>query len=87
VTDSDENREVAAEPDGRLLRAARAERLLSIRELATLAEVAPSTIRLIETGRSTPRLAVVRRLAEALYVDPHTIVEFRRAIRSHGGRG
>jgi transcriptional regulator with XRE-family HTH domain len=60
--------------------------LLTIRELAELANVAPSTIYLIESRRSTPHLAVVRRLAEALDVDPHTVVEFRRAIRCHGGR-
>jgi transcriptional regulator with XRE-family HTH domain len=67
------------------LRDVRAERLLSIRELARLANVAPSTIYLIETGRSIPHPAVIRRLATALAVDPHTIAEFRRAIRHRGG--
>ena len=73
------------EPDGQPLRAVRAERLLTIRELADLASVAPSTIYLIESRRSTPHLAVVRRLAEALDVDPLTVAEFRHAIRIHGG--
>ena len=73
------------ESDGRPLRDVRAEQLLSMRELARLANVAPSTIYLIETGRSTPHLSVVRRLARALKVDPVTITEFRRAIRAHGG--
>jgi len=59
--------------------------LLSIRELAQLANVAPSTIYLIEAGRSIPQLGVIRRLATALEVDPHTVAEFRRAIRHHGG--
>jgi transcriptional regulator with XRE-family HTH domain len=59
--------------------------LLSIRELAQLANVAPSTIYLIEAGRSIPQLGVIRRLATALEVDPHTVAEFRRAIQHHGG--
>jgi DNA-binding XRE family transcriptional regulator len=73
------------EPPERSLRDVRAERLLSIRDLARLAGVAPSTIYMIEVGRSTPRLDVVRRLAEALSVDPLIVSEFRRAIRHHGG--
>ncbi|HZU07059.1 MAG TPA: helix-turn-helix transcriptional regulator [Chloroflexota bacterium] len=62
------------------LRQARVERLLSIRELAKQASVAPSTVYLIETGRSTPRLRVVRQLAAVLSRDPSEIDEFRRAI-------
>lgn len=76
---------VASEVDGYSLRAVRAERLLSIRELAQLASVAPSTIFLIEAGRTTPQLAVVRRIATALNVDPALVAEFRRAIGAHGG--
>ncbi len=64
------------------LRAARADRLLTIRELARLARVAPSTIYLIETGRATPRARVMRALASALAVSPHEIDEFRRAIEA-----
>jgi len=59
--------------------------MLSMRELAQVANVAPSTIYLIETGRSTPQLGVIRRLATALEVDPQTVAEFRRAIHHHGG--
>jgi transcriptional regulator with XRE-family HTH domain len=73
------------------LRTARAERLLSIRDLARAADVAPSTIYLIESGRSVPRPSVVRRIAAALEVQPAEIEEFRRAIRQikeppHRGR-
>jgi transcriptional regulator with XRE-family HTH domain len=64
------------------LRAARVERLLTIRELARLAQVAPSTIYLIETGRVTPRARVIRAVASALDVSPHEIDEFRRAIEA-----
>ena len=62
------------------LREVRAERMLSIRELAKLAEVAPSTIYLIEAGRSRPRLSVARRIAEVLGERPQDIQEFQRTI-------
>ncbi len=68
------------EVPGRPLREVRAERLLSIRELARLAGVAPSTIYLTEAGRTMPRASVMRRIAAVLDVDPNDIVEFRRAI-------
>jgi len=71
------------ESDGRPLRHFRAERLLSLRDLARLAEVAPSTVHLIEVGRSTPRRSVIRLLSAALDVDPMAVKEFRRALRAH----
>jgi transcriptional regulator with XRE-family HTH domain len=58
---------------------------MTIRELAALADVAPSTVYQIEGGRSVPRLSVVRRISDALNVDPLTVDEFRRAIRTAGG--
>jgi len=64
------------------LRDIRAAQLLSIRELARLAEVAPSTVFLIEAGRATPRPRVIRRLAEVLAVVPRAVDEFRRAIEA-----
>jgi transcriptional regulator with XRE-family HTH domain len=64
------------------LRAVRAERLLSIRALAQQAGVAPSTVYLIEAGRSVPRFSVMRRLADALGVEPAAIAEFRQAIEA-----
>ncbi len=76
-------------PDGastRPLRALRAERLLSIRGLARLADVAPSTIYLTEAGRTTPHASVMRRIAAALQVDAHAVAEFRRAIEVRAGR-
>lgn len=84
MTDSQQHNSESG-PATRSLRAVRAEQLLSIRELARLANVAPSTIYLIEFERTTPRLSVVRRISEALGVDPLTITEFRRSIRAHGG--
>jgi transcriptional regulator with XRE-family HTH domain len=61
------------------LREIRAERLLSIRELARLADVAPITVLRIEAGRATPRPGTARRLAAALDVAPGAVDEFRRA--------
>ena len=62
------------------LRELRAERVLSIRDLALQAGVAASTIYLTESGRTTPRPAVVRRLAAVLGVEPRAVKEFRRSI-------
>ena len=70
----------------RPLRDLRAEQLLSIRELARLADVASSTVYLTETGRTTPHASVIRRIAAALQVDAHVVAEFRRAIKAHAGR-
>lgn len=62
------------------LREARAARLLTVRGLAEKAGVAPSTVFLIESGRSTPRFTAIRNLSAALDVDPSEIDEFRAAI-------
>ncbi len=70
----------------RALRELRAERLLSIRELAEQADVAPSTIYLIEVGRTVPSLRVVRQLVAALRVEPETVEEFQRSIEQAKGR-
>jgi len=62
------------------LRDLRAERLLSVRELARQASVAPSTIFLIEAGRTIPRQRVARQIAQALHVEPMEVDELRRRI-------
>jgi transcriptional regulator with XRE-family HTH domain len=62
------------------LRALRAARLLSIRGLAQRAQVAPSTIYLIEAGRVTPGPLSIRLLASALNVAPVAVDEFRQAL-------
>ncbi len=62
------------------LREVRTTRLFSIRDLAQQARVAPSTIYLIEAGRSTASMSVIRRLATALDVDPAAVDEFRQAM-------
>jgi len=57
-------------------------RLLSIRELAQRAGVAPSTIYLVENGRTTPQPGVIRRLAVALDLPANAIEEFSQAIEA-----
>ena len=54
----------------------------SIDDIIQQAGVAPSTVYLIEAGRTVPRLSVVRRLATALGVPPATVAEFRHAIEA-----
>ena len=84
VTDGDRGFDDAAESGVRSLREVRAARLVSQRELAGLADVSLSAIYLIEAGRTTPRLAIIRRLCAALAVEPWEVAEFRRALRARG---
>src|SRR5438105_772406 len=64
------------------LREIRADQVLTIRELAQRAGVAPSSIFSIEARRTTPRMATMRRLATALGVAPEAVDEFRQAIEA-----
>ena len=72
----------AAPPEPTPLRELRAERLLSIRDLARLAGVAPSTVYLIEAGRAAPHPSTIRAIAAALGIDPLQVAEFRRAVEA-----
>ena len=56
------------------LREWRERRLLTQRELAELVGVTQGTINRIERGVHRPRLGTVRKLAEALGVDPDELV-------------
>ncbi len=62
------------------LREMRIRRLLSLRDLAQLANVAQRTIVEAEAGRQVPHPKTMRKLAEALDVDPMEVDEFRAAI-------
>lgn len=56
-------------PDiGRQVRALRQQRNLSLRGLAELCDLSPTTISLIERGDSSPSVATLHRLATALHV-------------------
>jgi transcriptional regulator with XRE-family HTH domain len=62
------------------LRTIRRNQLLSQRDLARKANVTPSTIYLIESGKTRPRLKVMRQICEALGVDPRDVEEFRETL-------
>jgi transcriptional regulator with XRE-family HTH domain len=62
------------------LATARRMRFWSIRELANRAGVSPRTLNTIELGRTTPSLSTIKKLSEALGVDPLEIDEFRNVI-------
>jgi transcriptional regulator with XRE-family HTH domain len=64
------------------LRELRIRRLLSLRELAKRADVAQRTVVEAEAGRQAPRPSTMRKLAEALDVDPMEVDEFREVIES-----
>lgn len=55
------------------LKAIRAKRELSMRELAALVDTSPSYISNLETGHRNPSEATVKRLAKALRVRPATL--------------
>jgi len=63
------------------LREWRRERLLSLAELAAKAGVTEKTVGEIERGRVQPHLRTIRRLAEALSVEPVEVEEFVAVIR------
>ena len=62
------------------LRQARMSRLLTVRELAERAGVATSTVHLTETGKTTPRVSVMRKLARVLDMPASEITEFAAAM-------
>ena len=70
--------------DQMTFRQARARSVLSVRELAARAGVAPATVYQIEHGRTRPHYRSIRVLSEALGVDPMQIVEFARVIEEGG---
>ena len=59
---------------GRKLREARVRRLLTQEELAEKAGVSPSTIVNIERNQTAPHFRTIRKLAEALEVDPTSLL-------------
>ncbi len=63
------------------LRECRRQKLMSIMDLATAADVSTRTIMDLEHGRTVPRLLTMRKLSEQLGVSPDEIDEFRDAIR------
>jgi transcriptional regulator with XRE-family HTH domain len=64
------------------LRELRMRRFLSLRELASRAEVALRTLVEAEAGRQVPQPKTMRKLAAALDIDPMEVDEFRAAIEA-----
>ncbi len=61
---------------------ARVRRLLSVRELAKRADVAPATIYYAERGQKVPQFETIRKIATALDMEPGKIDEFRATIEA-----
>jgi transcriptional regulator with XRE-family HTH domain len=61
--------------DGAKLRDLREERFLSHRELARTAGVSPTTVLNLESEQGKPQRRTVRKLAEALGVEPSELVK------------
>ena len=62
------------------LRRHRLRRVMTIATLAEAANVAPKTISDIENGKVVPKLRTIRRLSEALGVEPADVTEFAAAL-------
>jgi transcriptional regulator with XRE-family HTH domain len=63
------------EVNGQRLRHLRVERALSLRALAQRSGVAFDTINKLELGHRSARLVTIRKLAEALGVDPKELMK------------
>jgi transcriptional regulator with XRE-family HTH domain len=69
------------------LREARARKLFSAKELASLSGVSESNIYSIEHGGWLPSLGTVKKLSSVLGVDPMEISEFKASIEKSSGKG
>jgi transcriptional regulator with XRE-family HTH domain len=65
--------------DGRVLRRARRDRALSQQDLSEATGVAQATLSDLERGKRAARASTVRKLAEALGVEPKELMEEERA--------
>ena len=68
----------------RTLKQARSAKMLTVRDLATLAGCAPNTVHQVEVGLRRPRFDTIKRLSAALGVEPAEVAEFRRALMLEG---
>ncbi len=69
------------------LEQARTERMLTVRALAKVAGCSPHTVHEVETGKRRPHFATIRRLSDALGVEPNQIAEFRRVLLPQEDQG
>lgn len=68
----------------KMLRAWRAEQLLSTRRLAALSGSSNKTIVQIENGRQTPTFATIEKISRVLQVEPRDVTEFALALAERG---
>lgn len=61
--------------DGEILRQLRVERALTLRALGERSNVAYDTINQLELGRRPAHASTIRKLADALDVEPHEIMK------------
>ena len=66
---------MSVEVDGQRLRQLRVERALSLRALGERSAVAFATINKLELGHRPARLVTIRKLAEALGVEPKELMK------------
>ena len=67
--------QMSFEVDGQRLRQLRVERALSLRALGDRSGVTFATINNLENGKRPARLATIRKLAEALGVEPKELMK------------
>ncbi len=67
------------------LREWRSERLWSVRDLAAAAGISTKTVVQTEHGRQLPTFRTMRRVSDALAVEPGEIAEFARALGKRSG--
>jgi transcriptional regulator with XRE-family HTH domain len=67
--------QMSFEVDGQRLRELRVERALSLRALGERSGVAYDTINKLELGQRPARLATIRKLADALSVEPRELMK------------
>jgi transcriptional regulator with XRE-family HTH domain len=66
---------VVAESFGDRLKEIRTDRMLTQRQLAERAAIALSTVVNLEKQHTEPRFGTIRKLAEALDVEPHALMK------------
>jgi transcriptional regulator with XRE-family HTH domain len=71
--------QMSFEVDGERLRQLRVERALSLRALQQITGVAFDTISKLENGHRPARLVTIRKLAEALGVEPTELMKGERS--------
>jgi transcriptional regulator with XRE-family HTH domain len=70
----------------RTLKELRHARMLTLTELAVRADVAYATVQAVETHKREPSIRTIRKISEALSVDPGEVTEFARALEERAAR-